>query len=1060
MCENYLLLNHKLDIIKIIESTDEDTWFSINIDILELLESDISLGNNILTNPKNSLKCWNKSAINVQICVQQELNRGSIKGNVNCRIYNIPPWPHINRITFPRNEDADKFLQVTGTVVRMSSRKLLEFQRQYICAKCKFPVIVEALYDRGNIIKKPNSCPNPEGCTGKNMSCFGELDPKNCKDYQEIKIQEDLSQLGIGATPNHMLVTLEDDLVNICKPGENVTITGIFTRKWSEFSKGAKINIDLVLRANHIQVNNSNSLHLSISDSVIRFFDEFWTGHLNKPFEGRNIILQSIAPEIYGLDFLKLAIAVVLAGGSQFNDNTIDTGVEIRAESHLLLVGDPGTGKSEMLRFASKIIPRSILTTGIGSTTAGLTVAAFMENGEWQLEAGALVMADGGICCIDEFNSMKEHDRTSIHEAMEQQTISVAKAGMVCKLKTRCSILAACNPKGNVNPLKPLCLNVAMSSPLLSRFDLILLLRDIVDEDKDRALAEYVLNMGESKKRQKELWDIKKLQEYYAVIRKRQPKLTIEAETILSSYYRLQRKCGSRNKSRTTVRLLESLIRLSQGHAKLIYHNEVEILDAVIAVILVDSAMGYESSILNLNLDMNSFLDNPEETYEELLQNVLGILNLAHICQREVQNTDESFNPSITSSQCPSVSTSILKLESGFNSGTFSNEETQKCEDSPSLSQQQKKPKLLFKFTKNIQSQAFKKSLEPVDTDKNNLLKDTRKTSVDDQKFTQGINQPSENSARPINVDVKYSTEMKEYSDPTKSPNLSKDSGFSSILQSQHSFLGNITVSTHGQSQLNNKKIIEKNSKENVTLLDLAKSRVEWDSNFDFNLSCIDTLKSKEKKNISYLEALNEGKNSKMISVENKSKPEFTEHIRSNSGMKNCGKKPKEWESNQQHVKMDFVKRLPSVNDDFSNIDKLINWDLDAASQMQLEENKLTQSVLKKKSDIKPSHKFNKEIFTKFAFEPRNQSTIPEKLLKPEKLEKVTSKKCSANISKFQNNFPLNLDLELGNMGIDTNFNPFVEKHCDKTFSHKTPNMSQSKHLSEKVENSRHSEII
>ncbi|XP_066253160.1 uncharacterized protein [Euwallacea similis] len=1037
MCENYLLLNHKLDIVKIIESTNADTWFSINIDILELFESDISLGNDILTNPKDSLKCWNKSAIDVQIRVQQELNRGSIKNNVNCRIYNIPPWPHINRITFPRNEDADKFLQVTGTVVRMSSRKLLEFQRQYICAKCKFPVIVQALYDRRNIIKKPNSCPNPKGCRGKNMLCFDELDPKNCKDFQEIKIQEDLSQLEIGATPNYMLVTLEDDLVNICKPGENVTITGIFTRRWSEFCKGAKINIDLVLRANHIQVNNSNGLHLSISDSVIRFFDEFWTSHLNKPLEGRNIILQSIAPEIYGLDFLKLAIAIVLAGGSQFNDNTSETGVETRAESHLLLVGDPGTGKSEMLRFASKIIPRSILTTGIGSTTAGLTVAAFMENGEWQLEAGALVMSDGGICCIDEFNSMKEHDRTSIHEAMEQQTISVAKAGMVCKLKTRCSILAACNPKGNVDPLKPLCLNVAMSSPLLSRFDLILLLRDIVDENKDRALAEYVLNMGETKKRQGELWDIKKLQEYYAIIRKRQPKLTIEAETILGSYYRLQRKCDTRNKSRTTVRLLESLIRLSQGHAKLIYHDEVEVFDAVIAVVLVDSAMGYESSILNLNFDNDSFLDNSEETYEELLQGVLGKLNLAHIYQREVQNRDESFNPSFTSSQSlPPCKTSILRLKNGFNPGISPNEKSQKCGDNSSLSQQQKKPKLLFKFHKNMQSQAFEKPLETVDTDNDSLLENMR-SPVNDRTFMQ---------------------EIEEYDDPRKPENLSKDSGFSSILQSQHSLLGNITASTSGQSQQNDKKRIEKNSGKNVTLLDLAKNKVEWDFNLDFNLGYLGTLKSKERKNVPlHLEESNEGGVSRLISVGNK--PELTADIRSNFGMKEGNRELKKCESKQQQVKMDFIKCLPSVNNDFFDIDKLINWDLNGASQMQLEKNNLTQSVWEKKSDIKQHYKFNKEIFTKFAFEPRNQSAIPEKLPKPEKFEKVTNKKCSANINKFQSNLELNLDLELENMGIDTNFNPFTEKLCDKKLVHKTPNLSTSKNFSKKVENNGNNEI-
>lgn len=328
-------------------------------------------------------------------------------------------------------------------------------------------------------------------------------------------------------------------------------------------------------------------------------------------------------------------MAIVLSGGSSLH-RTEMSGVAVRSEPHLLMVGDPGMGKSQLLRFASKIVPRSVFTTGIGSTSAGLTVTAVMENGEWHLEAGALVLSDGGICCIDEFNSMKEHDRASIHEAMEQQTISVAKASMVCKLNTRCSILAATNPIGPLDPNRSMSLNIAMASPLLSRFDLVLLLRDTFDPNLDETISDHVLISRT--KNDPNIWNPELLSAYFSIVKGIHPVLTDDANSILSSYYQAQRQAPDRNVARTTVRLLDSLVRLSQGHARFMFHSEVLVMDAVMAVALIESSMQGSAILLPTDIEKQhaTFPSQPMNDYKKLMSTILQKLHLYDLLNSEL----------------------------------------------------------------------------------------------------------------------------------------------------------------------------------------------------------------------------------------------------------------------------------------------------------------------------------------------------------------------------------------------------------------------------------------
>ncbi|CAM6130040.1 unnamed protein product [Calypogeia fissa] len=311
----------------------------------------------------------------------------------------------------------------------------------------------------------------------------------------------------------------------------------------------------------------------------------------------------------------------------------------------MLLIGDPGTGKSQILKYALKLSHRPILTTGVGSTSAGLTVTVVKDGGDWALETGALVLADGGLCCIDKFDTVWEADRATLHEAMEQQTISAAKAGLVQTLNTRTTMFAVTNPRGQLyNPQESVTINTSLSAPLLSRFDIVLILMDTKNLEWDDMVATHILKqcsaqaLTQSTHRQSEdfdltynrFWTPHMLRSYIQYVRiEFMPVLTGEAEKIIMCYYRLQQRPTIENSARTTVRMLESLIRLAQAHARLMFRKEVICADAIVAVICIDSSMTTSAILDNDGNALHStFADNPDEQYAEQEQVILAALKL------------------------------------------------------------------------------------------------------------------------------------------------------------------------------------------------------------------------------------------------------------------------------------------------------------------------------------------------------------------------------------------------------------------------------------------------
>jgi len=468
-----------------------------------------------------------------------------------------------------RSKYIGKFVAVDGIV-----RKTDEIRPRIINAtfECRSCMRLHEVKQQTSLISEPAIC---QECGGRSFRLLQE--ESEFMDIQYTKMQEPLENLSGGEQPRQISIILEDDLVDSLVPGDVVRITGSYKTVRDEKTK----RFITYIYGNYIEPLEQEFEELNITPE-----DEKEIKKLAKDPKIYDKIINSTAPSIQGYREVKEAIALQLFGGSakELEDKT-----RIRGDIHILIVGDPGIGKSQMLKFVSKLAPRGIYTSGKGTSGVGLTAAAVRDEfGGWSLEAGALVLGDRGNVCVDELDKMRAEDRSAIHEALEQQTISIAKAGIMATLNSRCSVLAAANPKyGRFDQYKSIAEQIELPSTILSRFDLTFVVEDKPNIENDKKLASHILKIHKDHSIHFEI-EAELLRKYIAYARRDiHPKLTDEAISILQEFYVGMRKGGAEDEDSPvpiTARQLEALVRLSEAHARIRLSELVTYDDATRAI--------------------------------------------------------------------------------------------------------------------------------------------------------------------------------------------------------------------------------------------------------------------------------------------------------------------------------------------------------------------------------------------------------------------------------------------------------------------------------------------
>ncbi|KAG2218110.1 hypothetical protein INT45_002360, partial [Circinella minor] len=600
---------------------------SFEVNYEHLTQSKPVLAYFLANSPIALLKIFDEIALEVTLLQFPEYER--IHREIHIRITDLPT---VNTLRELRQSQLNCLVRVSGVVTRRTGVFPQLKWVKYNCGKCN-ELLGPFYQDIHNEIKI-RTCPS---CQSKGPFIVN-MEQTVYRNYQKLTIQESPGTVPPGRLPRHREVICLWDLIDQAKPGEEIEVIGVYRNNFdaSLSTKNGFPVFATIIEANYISKKEDMFAAYRLTDDDKKIIQE-----MGKDKRIGRKIMKSIAPSIYGHEDIKRAIALALFGGVPKN---IQGKHQIRGDANILMLGDPGTAKSQFLKYVEKTAHRAVFTTGQGASAVGLTASVHKDpiTREWTLEGGALVLADRGVCLIDEFDKMNDSDRTSIHEAMEQQSISISKAGIVTTLQARCSVIAAANPiRGRYNASIPFSQNVELTEPILSRFDVLCVVKDNVEPEQDHLLATNVISSHiRSHPKYDGASDIAKptdedpeiipqniLRKYIMYARDQvQPKLHQVDEAKLSQLYsELRRESLASGSIPITVRHLESMVRLAEAHAKMHLREYVRSDDVDMAIkVTLDSFISAQkfSMMTALRKRFRRYITSTQDREELLLATV------------------------------------------------------------------------------------------------------------------------------------------------------------------------------------------------------------------------------------------------------------------------------------------------------------------------------------------------------------------------------------------------------------------------------------------------------